>query len=149
MLVRPFEPEDEDTFLCLCKDFYNSGATIKPYNEETARKTFKYLMQSHENLWGYMMEDEESEAIVGYTLITSYWCNEEGGNIIILDELFIDQNDRHKGYAKLFLEWIQREFHNKAISLTLEVRATNVAAEDLYKKMGFVHDGFEVMTKNF
>ncbi len=147
MKVRPFENDDEPTFLRLCEEFYNSGATARGYDESIALKTFRYIMSKHENLWGYFMLDAETQQIVGYSLLTSYWCNEDGGNVIILDELYICPVDRHRGYGQLFLQWIQQEFHEKAVSITLEVVTTNTIAKQLYAKMGFTEDGFEVLSK--
>ncbi|MEG1613833.1 MAG: GNAT family N-acetyltransferase [Clostridia bacterium] len=147
MEVRPIEAADKETFLAQCKSFYSVGATSRGYDQKLAEKTFDYLMCRHENLWGYMMDDRDSGLPVGYALITSYWCNEEGGNVIILDELYIDSVNRHKGYGKLFLEWIENEFKDRIVSITLEVLADNLIAKDLYHKLGYLEDGFVTMTK--
>lgn len=147
MIVRPLEESDRCTFMKLCEDFYSSGATTRSYISALASKTFDYLMSKHENLWGYIMEENEPPNAVGYALITSYWCNEDGGNVIILDELYIDPALRHKGYGKLFLDWIEEEFKGKAVSITLEVVTTNTVAKQLYAKLGYAEDGFEVLTK--
>ena len=86
-------------------------------------------------------------AYVGYALVTSYWCNEEGGNILVLDELYISPNSRHHGYGSKFLEWLEHEFKGKAVEITLEVLKTNQDARSLYKKDGLVPDGFITYTK--
>ena len=147
MLVKPFDLSGEDLFIKLCKDFYNSGSTLRPFNEELARKTFERVLDHHENLWGYFIIRRDSEAVIGYSLITSYWCNEEGGTVLILDELYIDPDDRHQGYASEFMEWLQKEYKGQAVSITLEVLTSNQRAQNLYKKEGFEFDGFATMTK--
>lgn len=147
MTVRSLEKSDRSTFMRLCEDFYDSGATSRGYIKEIAAKTFDYLMCKHENLWGYIMEDKDSSEAVGYTLITSYWCNEDGGNVIILDELYINSELRHKGYGRQFMDWIEAEFKDRAVSITLEVLTTNTAAKQLYAKLGYAEDGFQVLTK--
>ncbi|MEG1711369.1 MAG: GNAT family N-acetyltransferase [Clostridia bacterium] len=149
MLVRSIETTDKEVFFRLCESFYNSGATAREYSAEITEKTFSYLVSHHENLWGYLLIDKDTNEAVGYTLITSYWCNEDGGNVIVLDELFVDPAVRHKGYGQKLLEWIETEFKNKAVSITLEVVTTNTIAKQLYKKLGFDDDGFEVMSKSF
>lgn len=120
---------------------------MRGYNKSIAEKTFEQLMRKQKNLWGYFLTSADDNTVVGYALITSYWCNEEGGNIIIVDELYIDNKYRHKGYGKLFLEWIERHFKDKAVSITLEVTGTNVSAKRLYAGLGYANDGFEVMEK--
>jgi len=148
MTVRSLEESDRCTFMKLCEDFYNTGATSRAYVEGIASKTFDYLMSKHENIWGYIMEDKEASDAVGYALITSYWCNEDGGNVIILDELYIDPALRHKGYGMQFLDWIEAEFKGRAVSITLEVLTTNTAAKQLYAKLGYAEDGFQILTKH-
>lgn len=147
MNVREFCSEDKAAFLRMNENFYSSGATLRGYDEELALMTFKRVVDRHENLWGYIMEDKETNEAVGYALVTSYWCNEDGGNVIILDELFIDPDKRHKGYGKQCMEWVEKEFAGAAVSITLEVLTTNVVARQLYAKEGFTEDGFQVLTK--
>ena len=120
---------------------------MRGYDRESAGKTFDQILSKKDNLWGYFMIDKDIDDVVGYSLLTSYWCNEEGGNVIILDELYIAPNNRHKGYAKQFMEWIQTEFADSAVSITLEVLSTNVGAKQLYANEGFYEDGFEVLSK--
>lgn len=147
MIIEEFRESDKDTFLRLCKEFYDSHATLRPFNFKVAEMTFLRVMAKHENLWGYMFFDKETKEPVGYSLITSYWCNEEGGNILVLDELYISPNGRHKGYASFFMEWLEKNFKDKAVSITLEVLTTNVDACHLYLKEGYKPDGFTTYTK--
>ena len=86
MHVRYFSENDEDTFLRLCGEFYNSHATLRPYDAQIAEKTFRRVIDHHENLWGYLIFEEEGGPAAGYGLLTTYWCNEEGGNVLLLDE---------------------------------------------------------------
>lgn len=147
MYVRCMEPDDKNAFLILSEKFYSSGATNRSYNKELSEKTFEQVIKKHENLWGYLMLDKVTEEVLGYALVTSYWCNEDGGNVIILDELYIDETNRHKGYAKKFMEWIEKEFKEDAVSITLEVITTNIGAKLLYAKEGYAEDGFEILSK--
>lgn len=147
MLVRTFEREDELTFLRLCKEFYSSGSTLRGYDETISRMTFERVLDHHENLFGYFIIRKESNEVIGYALVTSYWCNEEGGTVLILDELYICPSDRHHGYASAFMDWLQAEYREKAVSVTLEVLTSNQNAQALYRKEGFTPDGFLTMTK--
>ncbi len=148
MTIREFRPEDRDTFIRLCDEFYSSSATLKPFCIDVAEKTFDHVMENHENLWGYLFTDAETGMPIGYALVTSYWCNEEGGNVLVLDELYICPHSRHHGYGKVFLDWLERHFAGKAVSLTLEVLTTNQSAQSLYRKDGLVPDGFVTDTKS-
>lgn len=149
MLVKDFSREDEETFYRLCRDFYSSGSTLREYDGNIAKKTFDRVLDHHENLFGYFIIRKESQEVIGYALVTSYWCNEEGGTVLILDELYIRPDVRHQGYASAFMDWLQEKYHDTAVSLTLEVLTSNQNAQALYKKEGFSPDGFLTMTKEF
>lgn len=147
MIIKEMEEGDADSFYKLCEQFYSSGATKRSYDRNSAVQTFKQVITKHENLWGYFIIDSETEKNAGYALITSYWCNEESGNVIILDELFISPEFRHRRFGKSFMIWLEENFRGKAVALTLEVLSTNVIAKELYVKEGFSEDGFVTMTK--
>lgn len=147
MIVRHFNSGDEGAFLQMCREFYQANATLHKFSETTARKTFKRIIERHENLWGFLIYDKDSLETIGYSLITSYWCNEEGGNVLIIDEIFILPEYRHKGHAGLFMEWLEQHFKDIAVSVTLEVLTTNQNAKALYEKEGFTPDGFVTYTK--
>ena len=127
----------------LCEEFYSSHATMRPFDASIAEKTFQRVVDHHENLWGYLIFEKEDEPAAGYGLLTTYWCNEEGGNVLLLDELYIAPPFRHKGYAKQFMEWMQEKFKKKVVSVTLEVLTGNERAISLYKEEGFDPDSDE------
>lgn len=147
MIIKEFCEEDKDTFIQLCKEFYSSKATLRGYDDKITNTTFCRIMDKHENLWGFLFLDSQSHKAIGYSLITSYWCNEEGGNVLVLDELYIAPSCRHKGYASKFMEWLIRTYKNRAVSITLEVLTSNHTAQSLYSKEGFTPDGFTTYTK--
>lgn len=84
----------------LCEEFYSSHATMRPFDAAIAEKTFQRVVDHHENLWGYLIFEKEDEPAAGYGLLTTYWCNEEGGNVLLLDELYIAPPFRHKGLCE-------------------------------------------------
>ena len=147
MLVREFSKSDEEPFLEMCKDFYEAEATLRSYDEVIARKTFKRVIDRHENLWGYMLIDKSDDDFLGYALLTSYWSNEEGGEVIVLDELFVCPLGRSKGYGKRFMLWMEENFTD-AVAITLEVLTSNHRAQELYYKAGYMPDGFTTYTKS-
>jgi tRNA threonylcarbamoyl adenosine modification protein YeaZ/ribosomal-protein-alanine acetyltransferase len=70
-----------------------------------------------------------------------------GGMWIILDEAHITNIAVHPEYRgqkigeKLVMALLQRAKENKAAGITLEVRKSNIAARNLYKKLGFKDSG--------
>lgn len=146
MKVKTIKKNDLDVFRQMSKDFYMAGATMRGYDEDLTLKTFDYLTSAHHNLWGYFILTDDG-VYAGYALLTSYWCNEEGGEIIILDEIYIGANHRNQGYGRHFLAWVEKHFHNKATNITLEVLQSNDHAVEFYKNAGYSPDGFMTMTK--
>jgi len=147
MVIQPFEEGDKTDFMTLCGEFYSSHSTLKPFHPEIAEITFSRVLEKHENLWGYMLKDSETGKSIGYGLVTSYWCNEEGGNVLVLDELYISPDSRHHGYGSRFIEFLEEEYKGEATSITLEVLTTNQSAQSLYRKEGLVPDGFITFTR--
>jgi GNAT superfamily N-acetyltransferase len=149
MIVREFEDTEVDrrTFHDFCFDFYHSNATIRDYDKALTDLTFDRIIERHENLCGFFMLEKDTSEPVGYALVTSYWCNEEGGNVIVLDELYTSPNHRKRGYASMFMEWLEAYFRDTAVCITLEVLTSNVDACHLYYKEGYVPDGFTTYTK--
>lgn len=147
MLVDYFKKEDLETFCELCKEFYDSKVALREYDRSLTEKTFERALSGHENLWGLLVHSESAKAPIGYVLLTSYWCNEEGGNLIVLDELFIAKAFQHNGYGKRIMSWIEEEYKNEAVAITLEVLKSNTKALKLYRKSGFLPDGFITYTK--
>ena len=82
MKIKSIKENDKNIFKELSKEFYASGATINPYNDETNEKTFRYLTSAHHNLFGYLIISDDGNC-AGYSLLTSYWCNEEGGELLL------------------------------------------------------------------
>jgi GNAT superfamily N-acetyltransferase len=146
MTVREFVREDKEIFFELCKQFYNAHVTIRAFDKEITEKTFWRVMDHHENLWGYMLIDKDLDKPIGYALITSYWSNEEGGDMIYIDELYLNPLNRHKGYARLFMSWLEEHFTDAA-AFTLEVLEGNAHARNFYEKAGFTPDGYISYTK--
>ena len=147
MIIENFKEGDRPIFCELCKAFYESQAALRGYDNDIAEKTFLHVLDKHENLWGVMLREAETFDAVGYALITSYWSNEDGGNVIVLDELYIREDKRKKGYAKLFMEWLEMNYSEDAAAITLEVLTSNQRACELYEKSGYHPDGFTTYTK--
>ena len=58
---------------------------------------------------------------------------------IEIDNIFVEKEHRGKGIGTKLLEYIiNYSKNNKIINITLEVRASNTIAQNLYKKKGFI-----------
>ncbi len=90
------------------------------YNELTTNKFAKYFIL------------EEDDFIIGYI---GTWMASPNGQII---NFYIIPEYQGKGYGKLFLSNILEEFKiNNIEVISLEVRLSNIRAQNLYEKLGF------------
>lgn len=99
-----------------------------------SRKAFEAELDDNDLAHYLVMENEGR--IIGYA-----------GVWIVLDEahvtnIAICQNYRRRGLGeRLLVELIRSAKQYGALSMTLEVRVTNSAAQKLYEKLGFVKRG--------
>jgi [ribosomal protein S18]-alanine N-acetyltransferase len=76
---------------------------------------------------------DSSESIVGYTFLEP---NRGCGYVM---SIAVHPRSRNQGYAELLLEALESEGVEKGLTkMKLDVRKSNLAAIELYKKLGFV-----------
>jgi ribosomal protein S18 acetylase RimI-like enzyme len=66
------------------------------------------------------------------------WSNEYGGNIINIDELYIEKKYRSKGIGTDFIKYLVSSNLNTSVAIQLEVLSTNNKARKFYEKIGFL-----------
>jgi ribosomal protein S18 acetylase RimI-like enzyme len=76
----------------------------------------------------------------GYALLCSFWSNELGGEVCIIDELYVLPSARGRGIAtRLVTGLLRRElpWFERAVNVELEVTPDNARARSLYERLGF------------
>ena len=84
---------------------------------------------------------EVAARVVGYALLVAFWGNEQGGEVCVIDELFVIPAERGKGYATALIAAIEAGgpvWGEKPVALQLEVSPKNRRARALYERVGFV-----------
>ena len=121
--VREFKENDEEAIAQLEKECFS-----KPWSE-------KAILDARENNTIFLVAQAQ-EKIIGYA-----------GLQIILDEGYITnvavtKEHRDKGVAKALMEKLAEIGDKRELAfITLEVRESNLAAINLYKKFGFEKEG--------
>ena len=126
---KPLEITDISTITQMMQDFY----AIDNYqmDVEVAKNLFHEFI-SNENLGKSWLIYSENE-IVGYIILTFIFSFEYGGKIAFVDELFIKETARGKGFGKEAIQFIQREVPKLSLKLLyLEVEPHNENAQKLY-----------------
>ena len=91
---------------------------------------------------------ELAGSTIGYIALCFGYSIELGGRDAFIDELFIVEEHRGKGFGKIVLEDIQSKAREiKVKALHLEVERTNDRARNLYRSLGFAsRERFHLMT---
>ena len=126
---KPLEITDISTITQMMQDFY--AIDNYPMDVEVAKKLFQEFI-SNEHLGKSWLIYTENE-IVGYIILTYIFSFEYGGKIAFLDELFIKETARGKGFGKVAIQFIQSEVPKLSLKLLyLEVEPHNENAQKLY-----------------
>ena len=132
---KPLEIIDISTITQMMQDFY--AIDNYPIDVEVAKNLFQEFI-SNEHLGKSWLIYTENE-IVGYIILTFIFSFEYGGKIAFVDELFIKETARGKGFGKEAIQFIQKEVPKLSLKLLyLEVEPHNENAQKLYLAHDFV-----------
>ena len=126
---KPLEIADIEIITQMMQDFY--AIDNYPMDVEVAKNLFQEFI-TNEHLGKSWLIYSENE-IVGYIILTFIFSFEYGGKIAFLDELFIKETARGKGFGKEAIQFIQQEVPKLSLKLLyLEVEPHNENAQKLY-----------------
>ena len=126
---KPLEIADIEVITQMMQNFY--AIDNYPMDIEVAKTLFQEFI-TNEHLGKSWLIYSENE-IVGYIILTYIFSFEYGGKIAFLDELFIKETARGKGFGKEAIQFIQREAPKLSLKLLyLEVEPHNENAQKLY-----------------
>ena len=126
---KPLEIADIEIITLMMQDFY--AIDNYPMDVEVTKTLFQEFI-SNEHLGKSWLIYSENE-IVGYIILTFIFSFEYGGKIAFLDELFIKETARGKGFGKEAIQFIQQEVPKLSLKLLyLEVEPHNENAQKLY-----------------
>lgn len=117
----------------------------KTISNENIKKTLETLEKHPEK--GCVLVLENDQQIIGYSIIINFWSNEYGGNIVDIDELYVQKDFRSQGIGTQFIQDLISMRFNDCVALQLEVNPKNKKARKLYEKLGFETHKNETMTK--
>ncbi|MBR8833038.1 MAG: GNAT family N-acetyltransferase [Stigonema ocellatum SAG 48.90 = DSM 106950] len=115
-----------------------SGMEMTP---KKIQNTFEEFILRPEK--GRIIVFDIDKTVVGYAILVFFWSNEFGGDVIEVDELFVQEDYRNRGIGKIFFQWLQETWHSKAVALALQTTPTNKRAMAFYQRLGFS------LSKNF
>ncbi len=134
---------DHDSFIAMVLDFYEEdkeGFGSSFMTTKKIRNTIESANKYPNHLKIKIFKNQET--ILGYSILTSFWSNEYGGLVCILDELYIIPPYRNQGISSGFIGSLLND--TSYVKIQLEVFHDNPKAKKLYEKLGF-----EVIDRTF
>jgi len=86
---------------------------------------------------GTIMVLKNGPNVIGYSILANFWSNEFGGNVLIIDELYIKEVYRSQGIGTNFIKHLKDIKFANAVALQLEITSSNKRARKLYESLGF------------
>ncbi len=134
-MFRPIEEKDRKIYLAMAKKFYDSDVVLSPVPAKNLEKTFSLLIEGSPFADAFIFEEEEN--IIGYALLARTWSQEAGGEVIWIEEIYLEPAARGKGYGSAFFHFLKEKYAPCAKRFRLEVEKENEGAVSLYKRLGF------------
>jgi len=134
---RDSRPEDDEAIVALCRALYEEDPASKPVPESHHRRTLAVLRASPVRGRAVVLEEG---GVIGYAILAACWSNELGGEVLIIDELYVVPERRSRGHARALIEALMRgegPWPGRPVALELEVTPDNARARALYERLGF------------
>jgi len=135
MKMRRIEEKDRETFLVMANEFYSGPGVLHKVDPRVLERTFDEMVKDSPFLEGYIFEWEDK--IVGYAELSYSFAPEVGGRSIFIEEIFICEEYRNRGFGHKFLEFAVGLVKGDTRRIRLEATRSNEKAIALYRSFGF------------
>lgn len=131
--------KDFEEIVSMCAELYREDPSSHKVTTATIQKTLTALDQNPSK--GFPVVLRSQDQIKGYALLISFWSNELGGQICVIDELYVKPDSRNKGHAKALIQSLASKssslWPGELACVELEVTPDNARARKLYSNLGF------------
>ena len=143
-MIREISPQDQEVFIQMVTDFYQSEAVLSKIPTVNIVSTFKEVTSNSPYAKAYILESQG--LLAGYALLGLTFSNEAGGLVVWIEELYI--KDEFRGLGSDFLNFIKDEFAGRAKRFRLEISEDNDSAERLYRRKGYQNLDYKQMVQD-
>ena len=145
-MLRKIQKSDQEAFLALSKEFYQSDAVSHPVPESYHLRAFQEMMRSDVYVDGFLLQSDSGETM-GYALVSKTFSQEPGGLAIWVEELSVLPEFRGQGLGSEVLGWLEAYYPDWA-RIRLEVERDNTRAIQLYGRLKYVELPYYQMVKD-
>jgi GNAT superfamily N-acetyltransferase len=135
---RQARPDEDEAIVEMSLALYGDAAAeigITAPQVWTTLETFR-----REPLRGRALVLDSRGTLAGLCLLASFWSNELGGEVCIIDELYLKPEWRGHGHATALVETLKVDralWPLRPVAFELEVSPRNRDARRLYERLGF------------
>lgn len=146
LYLRPAELHDSSQLLLMMGDFFS----LFHYPFDRVEREQQILEIGQNPTWGQIwLCCAEDSSVLGYQFIAHTYSFEFKGRVAYLDEYYLHEEARGKGFGEKFLDLLLQKYREEGFgSVRLEIESYNQRAYYLYEKTGFkLHGTRHLMTK--
>ncbi len=136
-------PSDREEYCQMATEFYSMSCCDHCVDKSHFENAFDYCLQ--QNNYAKIFMIRYNDEVAGYGNISFTYSIEAGGNVVLLEELFIKEKFRNKWIGKNFFEFVYKNYPAKRYRL--EVTECNTNAIKLYEKLGYKILNYKQMIK--
>lgn len=144
-MIRKIKMSDQQAYLKMAAEFYNSEAVSHSVPIINLQKGFEHMVNDGRYFDGYIIEHNDQPA--GFCAVAKTYSQEAGGMVIWIEDFYIRPEFRSNGLGAECLSFIENEFKGTAARFRLEITEDNIGAKKLYERFGFEQCPYVPMIK--
>jgi GNAT superfamily N-acetyltransferase len=132
---RPARPEDGEEIVSMCLALYREDPGFAQVEVGQVRQTLAVFERQPDR--GRAVVAEVGDRVAGYAFVVPLWSNEQGGEICVVDELYVRPERRGEGLGSALFGAIDAGRFGAFAATALGVTLGNARARRLYERLGF------------
>lgn len=144
--IRPYIQKDYRYLKEMIFALYKENPEGETINEDKIEDTVIELSSNPSK--GRIIVFECDETIIGYAILIVNWSNKYGGNILVVDELYIKPEWRNKGIGTRILNTAHLN-HENVVGLRIDIEPPNKKTAEHYIGLGLKETGNTSLIKTF